>query len=99
MYNPKDINVLLGKTLAKVEKFSDDYAEDRIVFTTDEDVRYTMEHSQDCCEHVSIDDICGDLNDLVGAPLLIADESTNSDNPQSEYTESHTWTFYRLATV
>lgn len=63
--------------------------------------RWQMRHDQDCCESCSIEDIVGDLEDLVGAPIAIAEESTNSDGSgdPSNYNESFTWTFYRLATV
>jgi hypothetical protein len=56
-------------------------------------------HSQDCCESVYIEDICGDLNDLVGEPLLVAEEVSNYDaEPLYESEESYTWTFYKFAT-
>ena len=58
-----------------------------------------FQHHQDCCEHVYIEDICGDLNDLVGSPLLEAEEVSDYDaGPLVEYEESHTWTFYKFAT-
>ncbi|MEN6292596.1 MAG: hypothetical protein ABFD07_11355, partial [Methanobacterium sp.] len=50
-------------------------------------------------------DIAGDLNDLVGVPLLMAEEVTNEQNVNPdgviapEYQESFTWTFYKLATI
>ena len=57
-------------------------------------------HQQDCCENVSIEDVCGDLEDLVGEPLLLAEEvsgETPVDFNEREY-ESVTWTFYKFAT-
>jgi hypothetical protein len=58
-------------------------------------------HLQDCCEGVSIDDVCGDLSCLAGSPILQAEEvSRRNDGPKpSEYSESWTWTFYKFATV
>ena len=62
--------------------------------------RFVFFHSQDCCEHVSIEDVCGDLEDLVGEPLLMAEEvsgETPVDFNEAEH-ESVTWTFYKFAT-
>jgi len=58
-----------------------------------------MYHSQDCCESVSIEDIDGDLQDLIGSPITQAEESTNGIDKPNEYSDSFTWTFYKLATV
>lgn len=69
---------------------------------------YTMEHLQDCCESVSIVDVCGDLSDLVDSPILIArevrsNESTFMNKTANDYggynDSSQTWTFYELATI
>lgn len=62
---------------------------------------YIFHHHQDCCESVSIDDICGDLHDLEGSPLLQAEE-VNSDHfkDKPDHSEdSETWTFYKFATI
>jgi hypothetical protein len=88
-----EISELVGQTLANIEVSGEG---DYIEFTTIEGVRYAMEHMQDCCENVHIEDINGDLNDLIGSMILLAEERC-SDTP--EVGESCTWTFYTLATL
>lgn len=62
--------------------------------------RYVMHHYQDCCENVTIDDICGNLDDLIGNIILRAEERTNrTDKPKGEWDESWTWTFYTISTL
>jgi hypothetical protein len=90
-----NINELLGKTLTCVEGV---IGGDTMTFTTIEGKKYQMYHCQDCCERVVVEDICGELIDLIGSPITQAEESTNQDNPP-EYHDSFTWTFYRLATA
>ena len=92
-----EITELLGKTLTAIEKSQ---ANDELIFTVDDGTQYKMFHRQDCCEGVSIEDVNGDLQDLVGSPITQAEESSNSEeNKPSEYSESWTWTFYKLATI
>ena len=93
---------LVGKTLVSVVIDDGDL---RITFNTDDGKSYLMYHQQDCCESVTIESIVGDLNDLIGTPILKA-EVTVSDVPHSDYVrhpddyiESETWTFYKLATI
>jgi hypothetical protein len=69
---------------------------DEIVFTRDDGVQFEMYHSQDCCESVSIESIVGDLSDLFGVPILMAEEATNDDPDAGE---CGMWTFYKLATI
>ena len=96
-----DVSVLKGKTLVAV-----DATDEEVVFTTDDGEIYRMYHCQDCCESVYIESITGDLNDLVGEPILRAEASEdlfdilkNIDKEEDDYDdESHTWTFYKLAT-
>ena len=91
---------LKGKTLSKIENNDNE----ELIFTTAEGKRYLQHHVQDCCENVTIEDICGDLNDLIGSEILLAEEATSSDTnpagvPVPKYQDSFTWTFYKLATI
>ena len=91
---------LVGKTLVSI---SGAVGDDEIVFTSDKGDVWKMLHLQDCCEDVTVEDICGDFSDLVGSPILQAEESTSTDDPEGftrkHYDDSHTWTFYKLATI
>jgi len=93
-YDRKDFSELIGKTLTSCTDVGYE-----IVFTTTDGGVYKLYHDQDCCESVYLDDVCGDLSDLVGSPIVQASEETNVDlPPKSEYEVSYTWTFYKLAT-
>ena len=86
---------LLGLTLQSVRRESKD--EDAVFFVVDEHTIFRMNHPQDCCESVYIHEIVGDLEDLVGSPILLAEESSNGgETPDGD---SETWTFYKLATA
>lgn len=86
---------MLGRVFVRVEGSVGD---GEMTFVRDDGVRFVFHHFQDCCEHVRIEDIVGDLQDLVGEPLLVAEESSNEDGPEPEYADSYTWTFYKFAT-
>jgi hypothetical protein len=85
---------LKGRTVKaiEVERTTDDF----IKFAMDNGDVFLMHHSQDCCETVSIEDICGDLEDLIDTPILVAEERTE-DLPD-QYGDSM-WTFYELRTI
>lgn len=109
-----EVNELLGKTLTKIEKNN---VEDEIIFYAESGEIYKMYHYQDCCENVMIDDINGDLDDLIGSEITLSEEVSNDEfekeyendftgdgwekeNSNGEcYPESHTWTFYKFATL
>jgi len=98
------IQEMIGRTPKAVTA-----SEDVITFFFTDGSAYEFNHSQDCCEHVYIEDICGDLTDLVGLPILEAYESSSDgssgkpeerpfwepDDPTtSSSSDSSTWTFY-----
>lgn len=86
---------LIGKVFIKIEKVGDD----EIYFHTNDGQILKMYHDQDCCESVYIEDICGDLDDLINSPITMAEEIYNVDEDAlNEYDDSFTWTFYKFAT-
>ncbi len=99
----KNISILKGQRLKNIQVIKDIINGDSIVFFTQEGKRYKMYHSQDCCENVSIEDINGELGNLIGAPLTICEESSSSKGDDGspeigEDVDSCTWTFYRFGT-
>lgn len=101
------INILtdiLGKTIKEIsgaEQYSDIIS---LKFT--DGTHADFFHEQSCCEQVKVEEIIGDIEDLIGSPLLVAEEITNIDN--SELLESkrldedsycYTWTFYKFSTI
>ncbi len=95
-YDLVDVSSFVGKTFNRVEKYQGD--EGLIFEDSDGDV-FIMCHHQDCCEGVSLEDITGDLADLIGTPILIAEERTSGENPMSKYDEYFQWTFYTFRTI
>lgn len=94
---------LLGKTLSFAEYTKED---EQIIFQATTGETYLMFHEQDCCESVGIEDIIGDLDDLIGSPILMAEEASSVNEDPEGITkqrevgdDSFTWTFYKLATL
>lgn len=69
-----NIKELQGKTLSKIDNNGDE-----LIFHCESGEMYKMYHESDCCESVSIDDINGDLEDLICTPILMAEEVSNDD--------------------
>lgn len=87
---------LLGKTIVSIEGMERDSKQ--INFTCSDGSRYKMYHEQDCCESVYVEDVAGDVKDILDSPITMAEESSNHEFV-GEYADSITWTFYKLATV
>jgi len=92
---------LKGKVLVSLENQDNE----ELIFTTTDGEIYRLFHSQDCCEDVYIEDVCGDLDDIIGSTILVAEEVIHGtcetpdgvDGPEYE-DESFTWTFYKIDT-
>jgi len=76
-----NISELVGKTLIRIDK-----NEDELIFICNDGDKFKMFHEQDCCEGVSIDDICGDLEDLLWTPILKA-EAVSNENFENSFIE------------
>lgn len=95
---------LIGLTLKEVTVNKYD---DVITYTSECGQQFRMLHHNDCCETVYIEDIEGDINDLIGSPILVAEtvqdaiqQAMNLIIPLPEKNgECEQWTFYRLATA
>ena len=92
------IEELLGKVFTEIGR-----CDNCITFKISDNENFEMFHAQNCCEDVYIEDICGDLNDLLNTPIIKAFEKSNLDEtPKSGYEgeiASCTWTFYTLVTI
>ena len=94
---------LVGKTLTEIKNNGNE-----LIFIANDETQYKMYHAQNCCESVSIEDINGDFEDLIGTPILLAEEVSNYEPVSEEDKQktkeadnwgSCTWTFYKLATI
>ncbi len=75
-------------------------ADSEVMALVDSDGRniHLFFHEQDCCENVHLEDITGDLTDLVGYPILQA-ELVTEKTEDGEWGDSSTWSFYKFATI
>lgn len=92
------ISDLIGKTFVQIQ--GGQVEDEEMVFLGQDNFRFF--HSRDCCENVRIVDLNGDLDDLVGTPILEASEVSDgwSDTKLNrQLDDSHTWTFYRFTTI
>ncbi len=81
-----DISELKGKVLKSIINNGNE-----LLFETLDNIKYKMYRIPDCCESVCLEDVAGDLNDLIGVPIVIARVETNSNSPKNpNYDESHT---------
>lgn len=93
-WNHVSVETLLGKVVKEIKNVDND----ELIFFMENGEQYVMYHEQDCCESVSIEDIIGDLDDLIGSPILMAEEETET-GVESEWGDTYTWTFYKFATI
>ena len=107
-----EISELKGKVLVDIDVGN---GKEQLTFKTADGEIYEMYHVGDCCESVYLEDIVGDLGDLLGTQLIEAEEIVNRDDnppdrlkadeedrdyyPDGYMVDSYTWTFYKLGTI
>jgi len=86
---------LIGHTMTKVIDEGE-----RLIFEREDGKRFSFYHEQDCCESVRIEEVIGDLQDLVGSPIVQAEEISDEsfEDTSTDSYDSHTWTFSKFAT-
>lgn len=78
-YIPRDYNAevdfseLVGKTLKSIENKGEE-----IRFNTTDGETFRQVYYEDCCASCSVEEIHGDLEDLVGVPIWIAEEVSST---------------------
>jgi len=89
----KALEALIGQSFSLIEKDNDE-----IRFQLTDGRAMLMWHQQDCCESVYVEDVSGNLEDLLNTPILVA-ESRSRCEPDGEWGDSQTWTFYTFRTI
>lgn len=100
-YKTYDAAELRGKIVTAISQKGNH----EITITT-EDAAYRMSHHQDCCESVHVHSVVGDLQWLVGLPLVVTEETVirdtqdwPADMEKPDYLDSWTITIYSFATA
>lgn len=85
-----DFGNLVGVTLGSVQVGSESvtFLEQGFPFRA-----WKLAHEQQCCESVYVEDVIGNVADLEGSPILMAEVVTEDPDDFEE------WTFYKLATA
>lgn len=89
---PRCIEDIVGKTPTSIEE-----SDDEIIMLFDDGTACKFYHEQDCCENVSVEDVNGDWEDLIGTPLLAAEER-KGETDETGFS-SFTWTFYTFRSI
>lgn len=92
------LNRMVGETIVSV---SGNRHDEEFVVRTTSGLVFTFYHSQDCCEDVYLEEIIGDIDDLIGHTVVMAEETCSNDEVvgvSCYQGESFTWTYYRMAT-
>jgi hypothetical protein len=88
-----DISNLIGTTIQSIHGLAN--GSESVTFVTDKGV-LRLYHSQNCCESVRVEDYNGDVSDLIGGIVSVAEERYNQEGERGDYRTR--WTFYTIRT-
>jgi len=91
----EDFSKLVGKSFQQVVVDDDSVTFVYAAFTGD---IYTICHFDECCEDVYLEDVCGDIEDLIEEEILISELVTKEGDPLDPDHESNTWSFLKIGT-
>lgn len=87
---------MIGVTMSDIAA---NQGNDEMIFFGEDGSLFRFSHRQACCENVYIQDICGDLLDLVDSPIIEAEQVNGEEPDETPSDTSYTWTFYRFSTA
>ena len=83
-YKTVGFEQLKGMTISEITGC--EIGSESIEFDTKEGPRFRLMYHQDCCASCSVEEIIGDIQDLVGSPILLA-EKVSSKEPDEKTLE------------
>ena len=90
----KVLSSIIGKFITEVEVAD---RQDEVTIRCADGSTFRMFHYWDCTEEVSIEHVTGDWSDLIGHPILVAEERTS--DVKSDESGIEMWTFYCFRTI
>lgn len=87
---------LIGVTLVEIQNAQ--AGSDRVTLHASDGRRWLLYHQRDCCESVRVEQIDGDVDDMLGSPLVMAEEVEEKRSAERGE-DGETWTFYKFATA
>ncbi len=93
------MEIMIGQTIESIEQ-----NDEQIIFNCEHDA-FASEHYQDCCESVGVVETHGNLEDIIGSPVISANESYpdlgDLPNWASQYQpyDSYTFTLQTIRTA
>lgn len=91
---------MIGRTIVEIDGAQPE--SESVTMTADNGDTFCFEYQPDCCATCDIESVSGDIEDLIGSPIVQAEVVSNhdsvSDTTRHVY-DSFTWSFYKFATA